>query len=82
MFSKNKAQQTAREFVNSLHPSLKALAEQTEQQLSQFLQATFTKMNLITKEEYDIQCEVLAKTRLKLEQIEKKLTDFEKKLSP
>ena len=31
------------------------------------------KMNLITKEEFDVQKEVLLKTRLKLEEIEKKI---------
>jgi len=38
----------------------------------------FTKMDLITREEFDVQTGVLKKTREKLESIEKKLTEIEK----
>ena len=43
------------------------------------LKSMFTKMDLITREEFDVQTEVLKKTRLKLEMLEKKLDQLETK---
>lgn len=37
------------------------------------LQSTFTKLDLISREEFDIQTKVLKRTREKLEELEKKI---------
>jgi BMFP domain-containing protein YqiC len=37
----------------------------------------FTKMELVTREEFDVQTEVLKRTRQKLEELEKKLSEIE-----
>jgi len=37
----------------------------------------FTKMELVTREEFDVQKEVLKRTRQKLEELEKKLSEIE-----
>jgi BMFP domain-containing protein YqiC len=39
----------------------------------------FQKMDLVTREEFDLQARVLAKTREKLEALEEKVTALEKK---
>ena len=39
----------------------------------------FQKMDLVTREEFDLQSRVLAKTREKLEALEEKVTALEKK---
>ncbi|MEY3831322.1 MAG: hypothetical protein RJA82_269, partial [Pseudomonadota bacterium] len=39
----------------------------------------FQRMDLVTREEFDIQSRVLAKTREKLEALEAKVADLEKK---
>jgi BMFP domain-containing protein YqiC len=39
----------------------------------------FQKMDLVTREEFDLQTQVLAKTRAKLEELEAKVTALEKK---
>lgn len=41
------------------------------------LQSAFTKLALVSREEFDIQSEVLRKTREKLESLEKKLAELE-----
>ena len=41
----------------------------------------FQKMDLITRQEFDIQVQVLAKTREKLEALEAKLAALEEKLN-
>ena len=39
----------------------------------------FAKLDLVTREEFDIQAQVLAKTREKLEALEKRVTELEAK---
>ena len=54
--------------------------EDMENNINALLKSIFTKMNLINREEFDIQTEVLRKTRLKLEAMEAKLRELETKL--
>ena len=51
-----------------------------EDNINALLKSTFTNMDLINREEYDIQIEVLKKTRAKVEALETKIKDIEKKL--
>ena len=51
-----------------------------EDNINALLKSTFTKMDLINREEFDVQTEVLKKTRAKLEALEIKITDLESKL--
>ena len=51
-----------------------------EDNINALLKGTFTKMDLINREEYDVQTEVLKKTRAKVEALETKIKDIEKKL--
>ena len=53
--------------------------EDIEENINALLKSMFTKMDLITREEFDVQTEVLKKTRLKLEMLEKKLDQVETK---
>ena len=50
-----------------------------EDNVSALLQGAFTKIGLVNREEFDIQTQVLKRTRLKLERIEKKLSDLNNK---
>ena len=45
------------------------------------IQGAFTKMELISREEFDVQAEVLRNTREKLTQLETKLAELEEKLN-
>ena len=51
-----------------------------EENINALLKGMFTKMDLITREEFDVQTGVLKKTREKLEDIEKKLSKIEKSI--
>ena len=51
-----------------------------EDNINALLQSTFTKMDLINREEFDVQIEVLKKTRTKIEALETKIIELEKKL--
>jgi len=51
-----------------------------QSQVKTVLASAFDKMELVTREEFDIQSGVLAKTRSKLEQLEKQVVELEQVL--
>ena len=48
-----------------------------EKNIHALLQSAFTKLALVSREEFDVQAEVLRKTREKLDAIEKQLSELE-----
>jgi len=76
MMNKNKVQEISdkiRELIKN------SPIEDMEENINALLKSMFTKMDLITREEFDVQTAVLKKTRLKLETLEKKLDQLETK---
>jgi len=58
--------------ISSLIPGdVKHMQEDIENNVRNLLQTTLSKMNLVTREEFDVQSAVLQRTREKLEQLEK-----------
>jgi BMFP domain-containing protein YqiC len=54
-------------------------AKDIEKNVRSMISQGFQRMDLVTREEFDIQSRVLAKTREKLEALEAKVTELEKK---
>ena len=48
-----------------------------ERNIHALLKGVFTKMELVTREEFDVQAEVLRNTREKLSRLEEKLAELE-----
>ncbi|MGH8557583.1 MAG: ubiquinone biosynthesis accessory factor UbiK [Methylococcales bacterium] len=67
---------------NSLPSGLHHVREDLEKNFRAILQSSFAKLDLVTREEFDIQRAVLARTREKLEMLEKQVADLEEKLLP
>lgn len=61
----------------SLPPGLATLEKDTRQHLNSALQSALSRMNLVTREEFDVQQAVLARTREKLEMLEKHVAQLE-----
>ena len=57
-------------------------AKDIEKNMRAMMAATFSKMDLVTREEFDIQQEVLARTREKLASLEERLVRAESLLFP
>jgi BMFP domain-containing protein YqiC len=55
-------------------------AKDIEKNVKAMLSQGFSKLDLVTREEFDIQAQVLARTRAKLEALEARLTDLEGQL--
>lgn len=81
MFDPKVMRDAAKQFVEQLSPGVKAVNKDIEEQLQQFLQNWFNKLSLVTREEFDIQTQVLMKTRLKLEQLETAFKALEQKFN-
>ncbi len=69
-------------FLDDLQRRVSALLENTpaadlQKNLKALLAQQFAKMDLVTREEFDVQAQVLARTREKLEQLEQRLAGFE-----
>jgi hypothetical protein len=54
-------------------------AKDLEKNVRSLMTQGFQKMDLVTREEFDLQTQVLAKTRAKLEELETKVTALENK---
>ncbi|MDF0605465.1 accessory factor UbiK family protein [Neisseriaceae bacterium TC5R-5] len=57
-------------------------AKDIEKNVKAMMASTFTKMDLVTREEFDVQQEVLLRTREKLEMLESRLAHLEQAAFP
>jgi BMFP domain-containing protein YqiC len=57
-------------------------AADLEKNVRAMLAGAFSRLDLVTREEFDVQRQVLARTREKLEQLEAKLADLEQRRPP
>ena len=65
--------QLAEKIEALLPPGLKQVKNDFDNRLKILLQQQLSKMDFVTREEFDIQSKVLARTREKLEQLEKRI---------
>lgn len=63
-----------------LPESLQGIKEDTGEHVRSLLNATFNKMHLVTREEFEVQTKVLARTRQRLEALEAVIRDLEQQL--
>jgi ubiquinone biosynthesis accessory factor UbiK len=70
------------EISNKINDMIKSspLAD-IEKNINALIQGAFTKLELVSREEFDVQAEVLRNTREKLEMLEKKLAELEADLT-
>ena len=76
MFNAQKLEEIAQQVSNSLPPGLKNVAEEVENKTKQILQGQLNKLDVVTREEFDVQTQVLLKTREKLVTLEKQVADL------
>ncbi|HAU1645613.1 TPA: accessory factor UbiK family protein [Legionella pneumophila] len=79
MFDPKQFDELANKLFATLPMSLQNFEKDIQQKFKEVLQSTFSRMDLVTREEFDVQCKVLARTREKLEQLQHQLEDFIKR---
>ena len=77
MLDPKKLEEIARQIADSVPPGVKNMAEEAEGKIKQVLQAQLSKLDLVTREELDIQTQVLIRTREKLEAMESRIAALE-----
>jgi len=68
----------ARRLAGSVPESVLALRRDLEQNFKGVLQSQLAQLDLVTREEFDVQATVLKRTREKLAALEGRLTELEK----
>lgn len=67
----------ARKLAEAVPPAFTGLQRDLEQNFKAVLQAGLAKMDVVTRREFDVQAEVLSRTREKLEALEQRLAALE-----
>jgi BMFP domain-containing protein YqiC len=80
MFDPKAIDDIASRLTAALPPSLNNFKEDMEKNAHAVLQTALGKLDLVTREEFEVQKAVLAKTRAKLEALEKRVADIEQQI--
>lgn len=70
-------EELARKLAGSLPPGMRAVREDIEQNFRAVLQAGLTRMDLVTREEFEVQQRVLERSREKLAALESRIAELE-----
>lgn len=76
MFAKKNLEELTRKLFDVLPESMQVLDKEIQNKFNDILQIAFTKLDLVTREEFDVQLKVLARTREKVENLEAALAKF------
>lgn len=77
MIDPKKIEQIARQVHESMPKGLRDLGEDVEKKIRQVLQSQLTRLDLVSREEFDVQTQVLLRTREKLALLEQRISDLE-----
>jgi BMFP domain-containing protein YqiC len=77
MFDPKAIDDIANRLASAIPPGLSNLKEDLEKTFRAILQGALGKLDLVTREEFEVQKMVLAKTRSKLEDLEKRVSEME-----
>ena len=80
MFDTKAIDDIASRLAGAIPPGLNNLKEDLEKTFHAILQGALGKLDLVTREEFEVQKMVLAKTRSKLEDLEKRVAEMEENI--
>lgn len=67
----------AQRLAASLPGGVRALGEDVEKNFQSILKSTLGRLDLVTREDFDVQTSVLARTREKLAELERQIAELE-----
>lgn len=76
MFDPKQFDDLATKLFSALPTNFQNFEKEIQQKFKEILQATFSRMDLITREEFDVQTKVLARTREKLEVLQSQVDNL------
>ncbi|MGJ8679179.1 ubiquinone biosynthesis accessory factor UbiK [Paraglaciecola sp.] len=78
MLDPKKLEEIAKKITDAVPPEVKNMAEGAEAKVKQVLQTQLSRLDFVSREEFDIQNQVLMRTREKLVALEARLSELEK----
>jgi ubiquinone biosynthesis accessory factor UbiK len=78
----NGLDELARRLADSVPESLRAVGRDLESNFKAVLQAQLAKLDLVTRQDFDVQAAILERTQGKLTALDARLKDLEAKLTP
>lgn len=79
MFITKQLEDLARKLYQAIPENAQSIDMEIQQQFNEILKYSFAKLDLVTREEFDVQVKVLARTREKVEKLELELSKLTKK---
>ena len=77
MLDPKKLEEIAKQISNAVPPGVRSMAEGAEAKVKQILQSQLSRLDFVAREEFDVQSQVLIRTREKLEALEARLAELE-----
>lgn len=77
MLDPKKIEQIARQVHESLPKGIRDLGDDVEKKVRQVIQSQLTRLDMVSREEFDVQTQVLLRTREKLALLEQRLNELE-----
>jgi len=81
MIDPKKFDEIADTITRALPPGLLQMRDDAEKNIRAAMASTFNKLDLVTREEFEVQSQVLLRTREKLEALEKRVEELEQSIS-
>ncbi len=80
MINAKKIEDIAKQISDSIPAGMKNIATDIESKTKQVLQSKLAQLDVVTREEFDVQTQVLIKTRAKLDEMAAKIAEIEAQL--
>ncbi|MCS3431367.1 ubiquinone biosynthesis accessory factor UbiK [Klebsiella sp. BIGb0407] len=77
MIDPKKIEQIARQVHESMPKGIRDLGDDVEKKVRQVIQSQLTRLDMVSREEFDVQTQVLLRTREKLALLEQRLNELE-----
>lgn len=77
MIDPKKIEQLARQVHESMPKGIREFGDDVEKKIRQTLQSQLTRLDLVNREEFDVQTQVLLRTREKLAALEQRIAELE-----
>ena len=79
MLDPKKIEEMARQIGAAIPPKFREVADDVEAKVKAVLQAKLSQLDFVSREEFDVQTQVLAKTRAKLDELERRVAELSAK---
>lgn len=76
MFNPKQLEALVKDLYNAIPDNVQRLEKNIKQQFHDILHSTFSQLDLVTREEFDVQAKVLARTRQKVELLQAQVQEL------